>query len=395
MEKLYIQSPYIKNVSDKVRLVYNVITPKCEYPLYFEVDKEYGKYLVTELGDAAVVCVLLYAMEHNYHVECDVPVSERLMYQLNEYLIPAISKNIKRYHKIEIIANTSDIEFCGCGCGTGLSCGVDSFYSVLKNLEHGAGSKLQLTHLCFFNAGATGMFGGEHARQVFTERCKRFRKVSDKLGCKFVSCDSNMNEFLLQEHEKTHIFRTLCIPLALQKLFGIYYFSSTYEYAEFKFTDFDPAYYEILILPNLSNQNIRFVEVGGEVTRQGKVSYISNFEITQEELNVCISGIENCHSCRKCRRTMLNLYLEGKLCLYNSVFDVEWFNRNKHAMFRWAIMNFWRVDMPEIIKELRNKKELKLIDYFCAICCFPISLLKQIIGKISFINRKKRIINKQ
>lgn len=391
MKCIKIGKPYIESKNGKSKLIFNIKDENTiDYNLYFEVDDQFKEYLVTEVSDASVVCLLLYAMENNFNIECETPVSERLMYQLNEYLIPAISKNIKCYHNIKILAKTNDIEFNGKAVGTGLSCGVDSFYSVLKNLEHGK-SKLQLTHLCFFNAGATGMFGGEAARNVYLERSKRFERVANELGCTYIACDSNMNEFLHQEHERTHIFRTLCIPLALQKLFSTYYFSSSYEYSEFKFSDFDPAYYEILILPNLSNQNIRFVEVGGETTRQGKVEYISKYDITHRELNVCISEIENCHECRKCRRTMLNLYIAGKLDSYNRVFDVEWFNNNKRYMFRWALMNFWRVDMPEIIKNLKRNKEIGITDYLGAICCFPFEIGGQIIGKLKFLRMKKNI----
>lgn len=363
----------------------------CNYDLYFEVESKYEQYLVTEVSDACVVCLLLYAMENKYDLICDGAVSERLLYQLNEYLIPAISSNIGCYHKISIAAKSKDIHFDGKAVGTGLSCGVDSFYSVLKNLEHNDDSALRITHLCFFNAGATGMFGGEHARRVYRDRSNRFRKVASELKCSYLECDSNMNEFLHQEHEKTHVFRTLCIPLALQKLFSVYYFSSSYKYSEFKFSDFDPAYYEILILPNISNQNVRFVEVGGETTRQGKVQYISNFDITYKELNACIDGVENCHTCRKCRRTMLNLYISNRLDLYNKVFDVEWFKKNKHYMFRWALMNFWRVDMAEIIRELIMRKDITLLDYVEALLCFPIEFGKQVLGKIKFIVAKRKI----
>ena len=59
---------------------------------------------------------------------------------------------------------------------------------------------------------------------------------------------------------------------------------------------------------------------------------------------------------------MLNLYIAGKLYSYNRVFDVEWFNNNKRYMFRWALMNFWRVDMPEIIKNLKRNKEIGITD---------------------------------
>ena len=234
------------------------------------------------------------------------------------------------------------------------------------------------------------MFGGEEARRVYEERGRRFQGVADKLNCEFLMCDSNMNEFLHQKHEMTHVFRTLSIPLALQKMFKLYYFASSYEYNEFKFSAFDPSHYDILTLPNLSNQNIRFELVGGETTRQGKVSYISEFPVTYEELNTCINGVTNCCTCRKCRRTMLNLYLAGKIDDYKPVYDVDWFYANKRKLVRWSLMNFWRVDMPEIIRGLQSKGEIHGLDYIRSAIEFPVSFSKQAVGKLKFKRQAKR-----
>ena len=387
-DKIIIDKSYVENRGGVSRLVFDLTCESNDkfpqYSLFYQVDNEYKEFLTYEVADSCIVCLLLYAMQHGFDIVSKVPISERLHKQLTEYLIPAISRNIKIYHQIDIKADKVNFFFNSDAVGAGLSCGVDSFYSILKNLKHGQESELNITHLCFFNAGATGMFGGEEARCIFEERGKSFRNVADKIGCKFLICDSNMNEFLHQEHEMTHTFRTLSIPLALQKLFHLYYFASSYEYNCFKFSSFDTSYYDILTLPNLSNQNIRFELVGGETTRQGKVSYISEFPVTYNALNVCINGITNCCTCRKCRRTMLNLYLAGKLDKYESVFNVNWFYANKRKLIRWALMNFWRVDLPEIIRLLRIRKEINATDYIISAVQFPVSLIKQIIGKINF-----------
>lgn len=299
-------------------------------------------------------------------------------------MIPAISQNIKRYKNISIIAKTQNIYFHGTAVGTGLSCGVDSFYSVLKGLEHDNNSPLRLTHCCFFNAGSTGFWGGESARDLYEKRRNRFAKVSKELGCEFLSCDSNMTEFLLQENEMSHVFRSLSIPLALQKLFSTYYFASSYPFKDFKFTDFDPSYYDILTLPMLSNDNIRFELVGAETSRLGKCKYLSNKEISYRNLHVCITDEYNCGHCRKCLRTMLDLYLVGCLNSYHDVFDVEEFKRNKHRIIIWALLNFWRVDMLEIVNALIKRHYANIIHIILAILAFPFYYTKIVIKKILF-----------
>ena len=396
MSEIIIKKPYIKNNNGKSKLIFEIEQNDASiYKMYFEVEQRFEKYLTYEVSDACLVCILLYAMEHNKNIRCEGKVSYRLLYQLENYLIPAISKNIKRYNKIKVFADVIDINFNSTSIGTGLSCGVDSFYSILKGLERNQIEGNKITHLCFFNAGSQGMFGGEKAREIFLARANKFKKVAEELKCDFLICDSNMNEFLMQEHEMTHVFRTLAIPLALQKLFKLYYFSSSYEYKEFKFTDFDPSYYDILTIPNLSNDTIRFELCGGETTRLGKIEYISQFDITYNYLNVCIDGVENCGKCRKCKRTILDLYLVDKLDNYSKVFDLNDFKSHKHKWFRWAIQNRWRVDMPEIVQQLNKKHEINIIDYIIAYITLPIYVFSLIRSKLKFkIWKKKNLNNK-
>ena len=387
MKFIRIGKPHIEHMqTDHARLVFDLHASDKEeiYPLYYEVNKSYEQYLVTELSDAAVVCLLLYAMEYGYDLICESPISERLQHQLTEFLIPAIAKNVSRYSAIQIHAEGVNIDFAPTAVGTGLSCGVDSFYTVYKGLAHPVGSPLCLTHVCFFNAGALGMYGGEDARRKYLESCEKFSKVANKLGLEFLSCDSNMNEYLHQDHMATHVFRTLSIPLALQKLFSVYYLASGFSYEKFGFSVNSPAKYEILILPLLSNQNLRFQEVGGETTRQGKVVYIADFPVPKEHLTVCIGESQNCTHCRKCKRTMLNLYLIDKLRDYDQVFDVEWFYKHRKKVIRWAMLDYWRADMGEIIAALRRKHDINIFDYLMVAIMFPFHMAKGFIGKVKF-----------
>lgn len=358
-----ISKPFIKDVGDFSRLTSNIIVDdNLPYQLYYEVKKEYKEYLTYELSDAFLVCLMLWAMEHKHDIKCEAPISERLYRQLKEYLIPAISKNIKEYSKINIISSTANIRFNGEGVGTGLSCGVDSFYTILKNLNHSEESKLNITHLCYFNVGASGGDEGDvdNARHIYQERMKEFEIVAKELGRNFLTVDSNMNEFLRQPHEATHVFRTLSVPLALQKLFHLYYFSSSAEYSMFKFVWYDCSFYDLLNMQAISNDNLRFEMVGGETTRQGKIEFIDTNKIVQNHLNVCIRGIHNDNTCLKCKRTILNLYIDGKLDDFRNVFDVDYFYKNKSKFLTFAVKNKKLVDMPEINKFLKQKHMLPL-----------------------------------
>ncbi len=362
--QLIIGKPYIEDHGEYVRLCSDIEFNDKKQQLYYETEKEYADYLTVELSDAFVVTLLLLAMQNGADIVCRGAVSERLHYQLTNYLLPVITDNIKQYQKIRIEAETKCLHFNGPAVGTGLSCGVDSFYTVYKNLEHPEGSELRLTHLCFFNAGNNGGRGGDVARTVFQNRREHFRKAAEEVGLKFLSCDCNINEFLQQNHLATHTFRTLSMPLALQKLFHLYYFSSGFYATDFKVEFSHLAHYDILTLPILSNENIRFCPVGNETTRMGKVEYIADFPVVQKYLHVCLDNkntedVKNCSRCSKCKRTMLELFLLDKLDAYKNVFDTGYFYENREQIIQWAMNEGYgadaSVDMPEIFAMLKEK----------------------------------------
>ena len=328
-------------------------------------------------------------MEHDYDIECAGNVSERIYHQLTEYFIPALSQNVPRYKKISITCPTSDIEFHPQAVGAGLSCGVDSFYTVLKNLRHAKGSRLRLTHLCCFNVGAFQK-RKEFAQSVYLESVKAFEPVAKELGCEFFTCDSNVSSFLSQSHLRTHSLRTLSVPLAVQKLFSLYYFSSGYQYSKFHINDHDTADYDIFTLPLLSNQNVRFELVGGEVTRLGKLEYLTRHEITRRHLNVCNDSKNggNCSVCGKCIRTMLELDLLGKLDDYSAVFDTEKFRKRKRRYIWAAVCERRQADMAEIVRELRQRGQIGIIDYAVG---YAMRLAEMLAEKFGFLSAMKKM----
>ena len=67
-EKIFISQPRINTDGLVTRLESDIKLKNEIYTMYFEVESKYGKYFVTEVSDAYLVCLLLYAMEN----ECDM-----------------------------------------------------------------------------------------------------------------------------------------------------------------------------------------------------------------------------------------------------------------------------------------------------------------------------------
>lgn len=306
-------------------------------------------------------------MEHKLDIICEEKISEKLYYQLTEYFIPSVSKNIGKYQSINIIADVTNEQLeTANAVGGSLSGGVDSFYTLLRHLDRKETS-YNITHLTFFNAGASGQYGGEEARVKYQNRIAWIKDVADNLGKKLICIDTNINEFLQENHLATHSCRTLALPLLLQKLFSKYYFASGTSFSDFKFDETSCCEYDLLIVQCLSTENLQFYSSGGAVNRLEKVDFISNYEITYPRLNVCVIEDMNCSRCEKCQRTMMELYVLGVLEKYGEVFDLEYFERDKHKFLRNTCINKDVDDWKDVYKILDVKNEIRLLDKIMSI----------------------------
>lgn len=342
--KIFIEKPYIEKIKNKSRLCARCqIDNFIDEVVWYEVDSEWDKYLCFERADAFVLNFLMYAMENQLDIISEAPISEKLHYQLTEYFIPSISKWIEKYRSIEIDAPVSSQRLnLTNAVGTGMSGGVDSFYTVYKHLNIGD-TTYRLTHLTFFNAGAGGEYGGSNARKLYQQRIDWIHPVADELRLPLVAVDTNINEILMEVHIYTVTSRALAMVLALQKLFSVYYWASAHSFMEFAFTGSDMEPYDLLNMHCFSTEDISFYNSGGEALRIDKEEYISQFDLPKKKLNVCINNasVTNCSRCDKCKRTMLGLYTIGKLDLYKEVFDLKWFYEHKDDV---------------LLKELKTKK---------------------------------------
>jgi hypothetical protein len=333
MNVLEIRQPYIKRTGNKSRLCSDITWGDRRRTLWFEVENEYNECFCTERIDGFLVALLPFALMENLNIHSDGYVSEKLLYHLKTILLPSLSANIKEYHPITIDAKCDGrVLESKHGVATGLSCGVDSFYSVLKHLNTEM-ERFRLTHLTYFNIMNSPYWTDliDSSREFSNARIKYIQPVVKELGLKLVTVDSNFDRFYNSLHLlATFTFRYFGTVLALQKLFEKYYWSSADSFAQFSFSIESIATFDLLSVQCVSNENTTFYSTGSEVTRLEKTEYISDFDITHKYLNVCWFHLYNCGKCDKCRRTMLSLYALGKLDHYGALFDVDYFYRNKN-----------------------------------------------------------------
>lgn len=357
----------------KTRLCSRITFAERDFVIWYEVESKFEEYLCYERADAFVIALLPLALTfgHDIHVK-DAPVSEKIIWQLRQIYIPALAKYSNYYKSIEIECSVDSTIYSSFAVGTGFSAGVDSFYTLLKN-KNTQTSNYDITHLTFFNVGANGSYGGKEAEDRFYKRISLYKAFVEQEGYQFVEVNSNISEYLMMSYNFTHSFRSMSAVLALQKLFKTYYYSAGYSLKEFSFNPYDSSFFDLLNSEVFSTESLTFFSTGCVESRVEKTEYISQFPETYDLLNVCNNHDTNCRTCEKCIRTMAGLYALGKLELYKSVFDTEYFK--KHLTYNMAFVLSKSLDgtveakyFSEIVEKMsENHCHIPILSYLLAV----------------------------
>lgn len=321
--------------------------------LWFAVPKEYKQYLYADRADAFVVGMLWYAMVTESDIKCESPISRRMSFYLQQYLFPAAMKESKGYgRKIRLIAETSEqrCESAG-GVGTGMSCGVDSLYTLQRYNSESIPEEYRLTHLAYFNMGA--IFHPDRAtKKVYTmkefyettdwmsvEKCENAQRVADESNLKLLYVKSNMDsDYYRGGYGDTGVYRNCACVLALQRLFKKYYCSSggAPEHLSFNLNQAS-EYHEVLLCDVLSTEDTQFI-LSDYANRIEKVESLAEYPIAQKYLDVCFR-FNSCGKCSKCKRTLVMLDILGVVDQYSDVFNIEQYRKDRDEVFAWLLMS--------------------------------------------------------
>jgi len=327
-----ISPPELSYLDDKVVVSARFTCRGEENTLWFKFDKEFADYAVLEKSDAFLVSLLPLAMQVHEDIRLDHPVSEEIYYNVTEYLIPLISLAMPEMGRVRVVHNGfSDIARMGMDgvVGTGFSCGIDSFFTLAEHARPDIPSSHRITHCVFMDVGSHGVLGSEAEQLRFKRRLDITRTCATEFGMKFVVIESNLSQFIQDAYVKTHTLRNAAAVLVLEKLFRIYYYSSSVSFENLHVKDKDIGHSDPMVLSYLSTNHLRFVSSGVQFNRTEKTEIVSRFEPSYRYLNVCTITGDNCSVCDKCLRTMLILDMWGKLELYAGVFDLDKYRREK------------------------------------------------------------------
>ncbi len=303
-----------------------------------DVTEKLQSYLTTDRIDFVVVGLLCFAINHGYDFESHLPITEDLYYNLNTQLIDILAIN-PGGHRTRINAPViSAIQERGEIVATGISCGVDCFYTIATHSGRNVPKANRITDLCFFDVGSheTGKSDGS-SRALYEGRLSLCKHFAEENNYGFLSINNDIYKVIDKyaaggySHLENHTFMALACIYAVQKGFSKYYYSAGYSYAEFhcsknkKDNQLDSAYYDLLTLTACSVTGLQFSSIGASLDRLEKTKVVADYKPAFNYLNVCVNTVKNDSKCFKCVRTMLTLNVLGKLENFNNVFDVEYF----------------------------------------------------------------------
>ena len=314
--------------------------------LWFAVPMEYKDYFCVERSDAFVVALLWYAMITGSDIESVAPMSEKMVFHITRYLIPALCTDEKGYRKIKIIGPTTDQPYKNIGgVGTGMSCGVDSFYTLHEYTREDTPAKYKLTHLAYFNMGAI-FYPNRTERKNYTlkefydttdriseEKRENAGQVAEQAGMPLVYVKSNLDsDYYRGAYGHTGVYRNCAMALSLQGLFSVYYNSSGGWPGYFDLTLTEGSqHYEALLCTCLSTESLSFM-LSDYATRAEKTITIADDKLAQKYLDVCFN-FNNCGKCSKCIRTLVTLDLIGKVNQFGEIFDIEDFKKHREEAY--------------------------------------------------------------
>lgn len=361
-DRIVIACPHICLLEDGARLEADVTFPDQDLPqkLWVKVDNEFRDGLVSDRLDGFLVWLLPYAMRHGCSIVCKAPVSRRLLYQLNQFLLPGLSNFIDEYKRIEIEAEAcSDPVRSDGGVATGWTGGVDSMYSLWRMIDYPL-PDYRLSHLVVMNCGALEGHDNSSLVRVLADDAKN--GICRETGLGVVWIDSNIEQVTPEPFLSVSDFRLTGAVLCLQALFGKFYLSSSYEFATTRFFSDASCYYSLFSLPLLCTEATLIIPIGGALSRLDKIRMLADYPIAQKFLHPCIYTGHNCGHCDKCIRTETALYSIGKLDGFKAVFDVEEFNEKK----KWYLIHLLSLKenqhCGEVISELVKRGEIFEMD---------------------------------
>ncbi len=362
--------------------------------LWISTDNECDYFLNERICDGYMLIGLVLGMYYGQDVRVCGKVSKKLYENLINYGQQILVNHDPGLKKVDVIVDgfLSEEDFAissqhgrsdDAVVGSPCSLGVDAMFTLLKKWKKTDEYQDRINTVFSFNCGLNGEFGKKETLKLKEDRTRKFVDAFSQIGLPIVDVDTNVHQFL---HNRTFVYATACYLgryfciLNMQGGLKKYYVPSEFSYKDIMrygdipyqmimrgTKDIGLGYEEPFFLPLLSTEHLEIVLDGCEQQRTEKIEIISNWEFSHKYLNVCQPGRQvtedyscNCSRCPKCLYTMLCLDVIGKLDLYSTVFDLEYYYSHK-VVFLYDLLQMSK-DVPLIsdVLECAKKYNVKI-----------------------------------
>lgn len=250
--------------------------------------------------------LLLTSMWWEENLVIDGPVSARLLANVDE-AIAMYHCLFRSLPAIDVSAPAHALPPGNAATACLFSRGLDSWYSVLKNLDKPDPRRPPLTHLVYVPS-IDFMYGDENRAHSIAAT----RQAADDVGCEFVLLETNLRHFTERFLHWGFTFGggLAGIGLALGGGLSHVLLGATFPIDVTNTCGSHPA-----LDPLWSTERTAIVHDGAEATRIDKARVLAAHPEALRNLKVCFDADTplNCGRCDKCLITMMDLHVAGVL----------------------------------------------------------------------------------
>jgi len=286
--------------------------------LYYRFPPEYESVIDASIGDPFIAMLLVPAMRSGETLEIHAEVSPKLM-QTTAKIQQTFATWNPELSQIRIKApvRQNPPEAPGSRRGLFFSCGIDSFYSLMRNMNGREEDSQSITDLVVVQG--LDIHHGRANSGLYDRLLHNSSRVARKFGIRVLPVTTNARELTDRYvHSRwSHGGFLASVGLCLQKVFQEILIASTRSYDQLypfgSHPDIDPLW---------STESLTIVHDGCEATRLDKIRFLADSPLVMETLRVCFQSyatlthsprLYNCGMCEKCMRTMVGLHIAGAL----------------------------------------------------------------------------------
>ena len=319
--------------------------------LWFSASAQYAEYFCTERSDAFVIAMLWYGMMTGSDIRFEAPLSAKLYDGLTQKLIPALTPSEETQIRLDGPVTSEPID-CAGGVLTGMSCGVDSLYTLHCYGRPDAPEGKRLTHLAYYDCNYLLPFlePPYDISAIYREKERVFSHIIEHAGIiaghhdlPLILMRSNLDEdFYRGGRIYGSMYRFLACTLALEHLYGTYISSSSGHNSDMVEASLTvpTQHYEGLLCECCQTETLHYV-TSDEASRPEKLEALADDEDVQKYVAVCYDAGphgENCGVCYACMKTMIPLDIMGKLDQFGESFDLEKYDAHREEVFENLIL---------------------------------------------------------